>query len=138
MIRPRRGNTLIELLTSMTILALVLSIFLRLLFATDRIFTPQGESAGATTALASLLQDVSADVWAARAVSGGGEALTVSGPGAARYAYDSRRAGTVRRGADNRFYAGVRPQFSVTGSLVQMRLSAGRQSVTTAVEVRRP
>jgi type II secretory pathway pseudopilin PulG len=131
-----RGNTLVELLTSLTILTIVLTVFLRLLFATDRIFTPQGEAAGATTALALLLQDVSDDVRAARAVSANGDALTVSGPGETRYAYDSERRGTVRSGADNRFYPGVRPSFTVQGPLVEMHLTAGHQNLSTAVGVR--
>ena len=135
MSRARGGNTLIELMASLTIMAIVLSIFLRLIFATDRIFARQGESAGGTVALAMLLQDVSEDVRAGHAVSGGGEALTVGGT---RYAYDSRRGGTVRSGADNRFYAGVRPEFTVAGPLVELRLQAGRQSVRTAVGVRQP
>ncbi|HEY3397632.1 MAG TPA: prepilin-type N-terminal cleavage/methylation domain-containing protein [Armatimonadota bacterium] len=132
----RRGNTLVEVLASITILTIVLSVFLRLVFATDRIFAPQGEAASATTALALLLQDVSTDVRGAGAISGGGDGLTVSGPGETRYAYNSARGGTVRSGADNRFYPGVRPQFAVAGSLVEMRLSAGRQSLSTAVGVR--
>jgi prepilin-type N-terminal cleavage/methylation domain-containing protein len=136
MSRPRqRGNTLVELMASLTIMAIVLSVFLRLLFTTDKIFAGQGEAAGGTVALALLLQDISDDVRAGHAVSGGGDALTV---GETRYAYDSRRGGTVRSGSDNRFYAGVRPEFTVAGPLVELRLRAGRQSVSTAVGVRQP
>ena len=132
----RSGNTLVELMTALAVLALVLTVALRLVFAVDRTLLPQGEAAGGTAACAALLQDVSEDLRAARSTSGGGDALTLRGAGETRYAWDAERGGTVRRGEDNRLYQGVRAEFSREGSLVRVRLSAGLDRVSTAVAVR--
>ena len=132
----RSGNTLVELVTALAVLALVLTVALRLIFAVDRTLAPQGEAAGGTAACAALLQDVSQDLRAARATSGGGDALTLLGAGETSYAWDPDRGGTVRRGDDNRFYSGVRAEFSPEGSLVRVRLTAGLDRVSTAVAVR--
>ena len=134
----RRGNTLIELMVAITLLAVAGNVSMRLLYAGNRVLRPESARSAATGGQAALLEDLGSDLRAARGVSGGGSTLSVSGANAATYAWDERRQATVRTGDDARAYPGVHANFSREGRLVRVTLTAGDRTITTAYWVRNP
>jgi len=134
----RRGNTLIELMVALTLLAVAGNVSMRLLYAGNRILRPETARSAATGGQAALLEDLGSDLRGARGVAAGGNTLTVSGANAATYTWDERRQATVRTGGDARAYPGVRAAFSREGRLVRVTLTAGDHPLTTAYWVRNP
>jgi prepilin-type N-terminal cleavage/methylation domain-containing protein len=75
----RRGHTLMELLVSLAVLAMLGSVTLRLMFAGDNALQAQTARATANSAALRLLHDVSDDLRASSS-AGSGETLTIERP----------------------------------------------------------
>lgn len=136
----RHGSTLIEFMVAIAVLAVVVSVSLRLLYTSDRAL--QGEAARAASAggVARLLADLGEDLREASSVSGGGEALAVRGTRGLRYYWDDEQQATVRQGfsaqVEMRVYPGVRVEFKPGGSLVRVHISSGSIAVRTTYYLR--
>ena len=136
----KRGQTLIELVVAIAILAVVVPVSLRLLFAMDWAVTEQAEQAESIGNVAELLEDVGADLRAARKVNAVREKLRLWSRGQVYYYWDGRELATVRQtvGAkgEMRIYPGARANFQQAGNMVRVRISAGEITLRTAFYLR--
>jgi prepilin-type N-terminal cleavage/methylation domain-containing protein len=136
--RARHGFTLLELLVAMAVMAVVVSVALRLLFLSDAALGRERMRSAATGAVARFLQDVGADVRSATGASASGASLVLAGPSRVRYLWDASQGATIRRVAgDTRTYPGVRPRFARAGSLVVVDAPTASGVARTACYMRR-
>jgi prepilin-type N-terminal cleavage/methylation domain-containing protein len=135
----RRGYTIIELLTTVAVLAVIAAVSLRLVFATDRALG--GEQRKSTThgSAAALLEDVSRDLRGATGASGGGE-VRISGAQSATYRWSEATGATTRvaPGAadDGKQYVGARVSVAAGGRYVRVTVTSGSLNLQTGVCMR--
>ncbi|MGC9318753.1 MAG: type II secretion system protein [Armatimonadota bacterium] len=129
----RRGYTIMELMVSLALLAVVTSVTGRLLFTSDRALGEQSRRAAAVGGQGDLLSDLGRDLRGASAASAGGASLTV-GP----VSYRSTEDGVTRSvsGRDVQEYPNVQARFSRSGSLVIVALSSQAGEARTGVHLR--
>ncbi|MFO8082351.1 MAG: prepilin-type N-terminal cleavage/methylation domain-containing protein [Armatimonadota bacterium] len=130
-----RGYTLIELLVSLALLAVVVGVSSRLLFTTDRALGAESDRAVALGAQGELLSDLGRDLRGASVASGGGDSLTVGS-----VTWRGSEAGTVRsiagRPEQDRAYHHVRARFTISGSVVGVQLTSPAGEARTAFYLR--
>lgn len=131
----KRGYTLIELIVSLAILAIVVSVASRLLFTSDRALGAESDRAIALGEQGELLSDLGRDLRGASAASGGDATLTV-----ADVTWRSSEDGTIRsiagRPEMDQTYPHVRTQFRIEGPLVTVRLRSEAGTAETAFYLR--
>ncbi len=133
--RPRRGYALLECIIAIGIMAMVVSVALRLLFASDVALGREKTASGGAGAMAALMGDVAADARPSAGASADGASLSVGG---AKYSWDARRKATVRQATgDLRVYPGVRAKFGVSGKMVTVEAAAGKTVARTSCYMRR-
>jgi prepilin-type N-terminal cleavage/methylation domain-containing protein len=131
----RRGYTLIELIVSLALLAVVVGVSGRLIFTSDRALDAESDRAVALGAQGEMLSDLGRDLRGAASASGGGGSLSVG-----QITWRSSEDGTVRaiagRPEREQTYAGVRANFSISGSLVNVTLTSAAGKAQTAFYLR--
>jgi prepilin-type N-terminal cleavage/methylation domain-containing protein len=133
--RPRRGYTLLECVIALGLMAVVVSVALQLLYASDVALGRERTASAGAGAMAAMLGDVAADARPSSSASADGVSLTVGG---AKYSWDAGRRSTVRQSAgDLRAYPGVRAKFGVSGKMVTVEVAAGKAVARTSCYMRR-
>ena len=125
----RRGSTLTELAVAMGVLAVIMLVATRLLFASDRAMGAEVLKATQVGGAAELLADAGRDVRQATNLRAQAGKLIV---GRARYVSDE--AGTVRseRGRETDRYPGVSASFSTQGRLVIVAVKTDNAQMGTS------
>ena len=136
----RRGQSLIEMVVAIIVLAVVVPVSMRLLFAMDWALGGEADKLACIGSRAELLQDLGADIRAARRATDSGEGLRLWGPVPLRYYWDHEQDATVRQtiGAEGetRVYPGVRAEFVRRGKMVHVRIVSGKTDLHTAYYLR--
>lgn len=131
----KRGYTLIELIVSLALLAIVVSVASRLLFTSDRALEAESDRAVALGGQGELVSDLGRDLRGAAGASGGGGTLSVRG-----VTWRSDEGGTVRSVAGqpdlDRTWPGIRARFTIEGRLVTVELTSGAGAARTAFYMR--
>lgn len=131
----RRGYTLLELIVSLALLAVVVSVASRLLFTSDRALEAESDRAVALGGQGEMLSDLGRDLRGAAGASGGGDALTVG-----NVTWRSGEDGTVRsiagRPDQDRSYPHVGARFTIEGRLVTVELTSEAGTARTAFYMR--
>ncbi|MBD3291334.1 MAG: prepilin-type N-terminal cleavage/methylation domain-containing protein [Armatimonadia bacterium] len=131
----KRGYTLIELIVSLALLAVVVSVASRLLFTSDRALEAESERAVALGGQGEMLSDLGRDLRGAAGASGGGATLTVG-----NVTWRSSEDGTVRsiagRPDQDRSYPKVQARFTIEGRLVTVDLTSEAGTARTAFYMR--
>jgi hypothetical protein len=124
-----------ECVIALGIMAMVLSVALRLIYASDVALGRERTASSGAGAMAAMMADVAADARPASGASADGASLTVGG---AKYSWDAGRKATVRQAAgDLRAYPGVRAKFGVSGRMVVVEAVAGKTVARTSCYMRR-
>lgn len=137
----RRGYTLLELVVAISILTVIFSITLRLVFFSDRALGGVEEKAADTAVAARLLQDVSRDARSASEVTVGPGYLRMTSPaGAVIYRWSASTGATSRRGShgasDQREYPGASCSASVSARFVEFIVKTRYTRLTSGVSLR--
>jgi prepilin-type N-terminal cleavage/methylation domain-containing protein len=129
----RRGYTLLELLTSISVLAVILGVMLPLIFMGDRALTRSDAAVDRDATAVHLLGDISRDLRGASAVSIGSDALRLDG---VTYRYLAAEDRTLRQDAlSYTAYPGAR--FAVAGGRLMTITIHGRTGALSARLLRR-
>ena len=136
----RRGSTLMEMVVSIGLLAVVALVSVRLMFMSDRALGAEGERIAAVGGAADLLADLGRDLRQASRVSGGGTGLLVAGAQPIRYQYSRGRGAVVRSAAGREGlvseYPGLRAHFTPQGRFVTVALTTSTGEVRTGFYLR--
>ena len=136
----RRGQTLLELMVAIAILAVIAAVALRMVFAADRAMSGPEEQVTTAGGQAQLLDDLGRDLRSARGASGGSGRLTVRGERTVVYEWSRSGNATVRRvvGRPNmtREYPGVRVAATVRGRIVNVDIRGDAMALGTAFYMR--
>lgn len=136
----RRGSTLIELVVSLSILAVAVSVCLRLLFTMDRAVGSEEQQLVRTSGRTRLLDDLGADVRAARGATATGSVLRLHGAAEVRYYWDDQQQATIRRATaperHTTLYPHLRATFRRDGTMLRVRLRSGDADLRTAYYLR--
>jgi len=132
----RRGSTLIELVVSLSILAVAVSVCLRLLFTMDRAVGSEEQQLTRTAGYTQLLDDLGADVRAAASAAATGSTLRLHGAAEVRYYWDDQQQATIRQAiapeSETTLYPHVRAAFEGDGPMVRVRLRSEKTDLRTA------
>ncbi len=136
----KRGQTLIELVVAIAILAVVLPVSLRLLFTMDWALGTEADRMEVTGSQAQLLKDLGMDIRAARHATVRPATLHLRGPTELRYYWDEEEQATIRevagRPGETRQYGGIRAEFAGTSPIVRVHITGGPAALRTAYYLR--
>ena len=137
----RRGFTLMELIVSVAILAVITPLALRLLFTSDRALGTSEAQAQTAGGQAQLLEDLARDTNSATTASIRNGWLTLITAGQqVTYSWVPERRATVRtvaaQAGETRTYPGVQASFTFEGKLIAARVQGNSGSLQTAFAMR--
>ncbi len=131
----RRGQTLLELVVSLAILAIVVAVSLRLVFISDRALGQESDRVASVGGQAQLLEDLGRDLRTARSAVSAGGRLHIISSHSVIYQWSGEKRATVRRviGQPNtvRHYPGVQTDFAVRGKFVEASIRSDAGTLRT-------